>query len=233
MVERGGSCPPWCAGDRKMTSADLWTLEKKAWEKGHTRIAGIDEAGRGPLAGPVVSASVILAPDASIPGINDSKQLSAAKRSALYPLIYDRAISIGVGIVDAAEIDRINILQASLLSMVMATENLKPQPDWLLIDGRFCIPFHLPQQPIPKGDTLSISIAAASIVAKVTRDRLMEQYDQQYPQYGFSLHKGYPTRAHREAIRKFGCCPIHRLSFKGVAAPDGSPRFHRTGESAD
>ena len=117
--------------------------------------------------------------------------------------------------------------------MVMATENLQPQPDWLLIDGRFRIPSHLPQQPIPKGDTLSISIAAASIVAKVTRDRLMEQYDQQYPQYGFSRHKGYPTRAHREAIRKYGCCPIHRLSFKGVGAPDGSPRFHRTGISAD
>ena len=203
-----------------MTPVDLWAFEKKAWKNGHTRIAGIDEAGRGPLAGPVVAASVILPPDASIQGVNDSKQLSPKKRNTLYQLIYAEAISVGVGIVDAAEIDRINILQSSLLSMAMATDNLRPQPDWLLIDGRFCIPHHLPQQPIPKGDTLSISIAAASIVAKVTRDRLMVQYDLDYPRYGFSRHKGYPTRAHREAIRRHGCCPIHRRSFKGVEAPD-------------
>lgn len=203
-----------------MTSVDLWAFEKKAWKNGRARIAGIDEAGRGPLAGPVVAASVILPPDASIQGVNDSKQLSPAKRNTLYQLIYAEAVSVGVGIVDAAEIDRINILQASLLSMAMATDNLRPQPDWLLVDGRFSIPFHLPQQPIPKGDTLSISIAAASIVAKVTRDRLMVQYDLDYPQYGFSRHKGYPTRAHREAIRRHGCCPIHRRSFKGVEAPD-------------
>ena len=203
-----------------MTPVDLWAFEKKAWEKGYTRIAGIDEAGRGPLAGPVVSASVILPPDVSIPGINDSKQLSPVKRNALYQLIYSEAVSVGLGIVDAAEIDRINILQASLLSMAMATDNLSPRPDWLLIDGRFSIPSRLPQQPIPKGDALSISIAAASIVAKVTRDRLMEQYDVYYPQYGFSRHKGYPTRAHREAIRVYGSCPIHRRSFRGVGAVD-------------
>ena len=211
-----------------MTPVDLWALEKTAWENGHTRIAGIDEAGRGPLAGPVVSASVILPADVSIPGINDSKQLSPPKRIALYQLIYESAVSIGVGIVDAAEIDRINILQASLLSMAMATENLRPQPDCLLIDGRFRIPYHLPQRPVPKGDTLSISIAAASIVAKVTRDRMMEQYDLDYPEYGFSRHKGYPTRAHREAIRIHGCCPIHRRSFRGVSpsdGPDHSSRF--------
>ena len=215
-----------------MMPVDLWALEKKAWANGHTRIAGIDEAGRGPLAGPVVSASVILPPDASIPDINDSKQLSPAKRSAIYQQIYAKAVSIGVGIVDAAEIDRINILQASLLSMSMATDNLRPQPDCLLIDGRFCIESHLPQQPVPKGDTLSISIAAASIIAKVTRDRLMEQYDLDYPQYGFSRHKGYPTRAHREAIRKHGCCPIHRRSFRGVAAPEGNGD-DRTDATAD
>ena len=211
-----------------MTPVDLWALEKTAWAKGHTRIAGIDEAGRGPLAGPVVSASVILPADVSFPGINDSKQLSPLKRIALYRLIYESAVSIGVGIVDAAEIDRINILQASLLSMAMATDNLRPQPDCLLIDGRFRIRYHLPQLAIPKGDTLSISIAAASIVAKVTRDRMMEQYDLDYPEYGFSRHKGYPTRAHREAIRIHGCCPIHRRSFRGVSrsdAPDHSSRF--------
>ena len=116
--------------------------------------------------------------------------------------------------------------------MAMATENLRPQPDCLLIDGGFRIPSHLPQQPVPKGDTLSISIAAASIVAKVTRDRLMERYDQDYPQYGFSRHKGYPTRAHRNAIRKHGCCPIHRRSFKGVMPPAGIG-FSTTDETAD
>ena len=201
-----------------MIAVDLWAFEKRARERGCIRIAGIDEAGRGPLAGPVVSASVILPPDVKIADINDSKRLSPAKRLSLYQRIYAEAVSVGVGIVDAAEIDRINILQASLLSMAMAADNLRPQPDWLLIDGRFHIPSPLPQQPVVKGDALSISIAAASIVAKVSRDRLMERYDLDYPQYGFSRHKGYPTRAHREAIRKYGCCPIHRRSFRGVTA---------------
>ena len=187
---------------------------------GATRIAGIDEAGRGPLAGPVVSASVILPPNVSLPGIDDSKKLSPGKRTSLYQRIYDEAISIGIGIVDAVEIDRINILQAALLSMAMAAENLAPQPDWLLIDGPFRIASPLPQEPIRKGDARSISIAAASIVAKVTRDRMMEQYDLAYPQYGFSRHKGYPTRAHRQALRQYGSCPIHRRSFKGVGPSD-------------
>jgi ribonuclease HII len=123
---------------------------------------------------------------------------------------------VGIGIVDATEIDRINILQASLLAMSMATGNLTPRPDCLLIDGPFRIPSPLSQKPITKGDTLSISIAAASIVAKVSRDRLMEKYHEYYPQFGFSKHKGYPTRAHKAAIREFGYCPIHRRTFKGV-----------------
>ena len=130
--------------------------------------------------------------------------------------IYAHAVTIGIGIVDSIEIDRINILQASLLAMAMAVKNLDPQPDYLLIDGIFPISNDLPQQPIAKGDTLSISIAAASIIAKVTRDRLMQKYHHYYPQFDFPKHKGYPTAAHREAIRKFGCCPIHRKSFKGV-----------------
>jgi ribonuclease HII len=142
--------------------------------------------------------------------------LTPKKRAYLYDRIYDLAVSIGIGIVDPPEIDRINILQAALLSMAMASENLDPQPDCLLIDGIFMISSTLPQEPIPKGDALSISIAAASIIAKVTRDRLMERYHQDYPQFGFSKHKGYPTKAHKAAIRKFGCCPIHRQSFKGV-----------------
>ena len=195
---------------------DLWFFEKKATAKGYKEIAGIDEAGRGPLAGPVVSAAVILPPAFSVAGVIDSKKLSAKKRVQLYQEIYSQAVSVGIGIVDPVEIDRINILQASLLAMSMATNNLRPQPECLLIDGPFRIPSHLPQKPIAKGDTLSVSIAAASIVAKVTRDRLMERYHEYYPQFDFFRHKGYPTRAHKEAIRKFGYCPIHRRTFKGV-----------------
>ncbi|MBU0769355.1 MAG: ribonuclease HII [Proteobacteria bacterium] len=195
---------------------DLWLFENKAFQKGFSRIAGIDEAGRGPLAGPVVSAAVIIPISLQIPGISDSKKLTPKKRCYLYEKIYDLAVSVGIGIVDPFEIDRINILQAALLSMAMAAENLAPQPDCLLIDGIFLISSALPQEAIPKGDALSVSIAAASIVAKVTRDRLMERYHQDYPQFGFSKHKGYPTKAHKEAIQKFGYCPIHRRSFKGV-----------------
>ena len=195
---------------------DLWFFEKEATENGYRKIAGIDEAGRGPLAGPVVSAAVILPPVFALPDVIDSKKLSAKKRARLYDKIYDAASSIGIGIVDPIEIDRINILQASLLAMAMAVDNLSPQPECLLIDGTFRISSQLPQKPIIKGDSLSVSIAAASIIAKVTRDRLMESYDFYYPQYGFCQHKGYPTKAHKAAIRKFGCSPIHRRSFRGV-----------------
>jgi ribonuclease HII len=199
-----------------MKSFDPWHYERRAFERGYRRVAGIDEAGRGPLAGPVVSAAVILPADLDLSEINDSKQLAPAKRARLYDAIYDCAVSIGLGIVDAMYIDRLNILKASLLSMAISAANLKPLPDCLLIDGQFEVPSELPQQAIPKGDALSISIGAASIVAKVTRDRLMERYSLDYPQYGFNQHKGYPTQAHRAAIRKHGCCPIHRRSFKGV-----------------
>ena len=195
---------------------DLWFFEKKATREGYNKIAGIDEAGRGPLAGPVVSAAVILPQVLPIAGVIDSKKLSAKNRSLLYEEIYSQAVSIGIGIVDPAEIDRINILRASLLAMSMAVENLEPQPECLLIDGPFQISTRLPQKPIAKGDALSVSIAAASIVANVTRDRLMERYDEYYPHFGFARHKGYPTRAHKAAIRQFGYCPIHRRTFKGV-----------------
>jgi ribonuclease HII len=198
--------------------SDFWAFEKKAGVEGFKRIAGIDEAGRGPLAGPVVSAAVILPAFFPVSGIADSKKLTPGKREDLYEKIYAYAIAIGIGIVDSTEIDRINILNASLLSMLFSVENLDPRPDFLLIDGQFRILSDLPQRPIIHGDETSISIAAASIIAKVTRDRLMEKYDQDYPNYGFLKHKGYPTRAHKEAIRKFGCCPIHRRSFKGVKA---------------
>lgn len=195
---------------------DLWAFEKRALEKGFAIIAGADEAGRGPLAGPVVSAAVILPTSLSVSDITDSKKLTPKKRASLYEKIYEYAVSIGIGIVDPAEIDRINILQASLLSMAISVENLKPHPDCILIDGTFRISSDLPQETIPNGDSLSISIAAASIVAKVTRDRLMERYHQDYPEFGFSRHKGYPTLVHKEAIKKYGCCPIHRRSFRGV-----------------
>ena len=183
---------------------------------GHTIIAGIDEAGRGPLAGPVVSAAVILPPDAVLPGIDDSKKLTPARRSRLYACLYDTAQAIGIGIIDAAEIDRVNILQASLRSMAMAVANLAPRPDYLLIDGIFTIAADLPQEAIKKGDARSISIAAASIVAKVTRDRIMGQVDALFPEFGFARHKGYPTQPHRAAIVRHGCCPVHRRTFKGV-----------------
>jgi ribonuclease HII len=195
---------------------DLWYFENQAACEGCRNIAGIDEAGRGPLAGPVVSAAVILPPSFREADVTDSKKLSHTKREQLYEKIYNQAAAVGIGIVDAIEIDRINILQASLLSMVMAVENIAPRPDYLLIDGIFNISYDLPQKAIPKGDALSISIAAASIVAKVTRDRLMQIYDHYFPQFEFPRHKGYPTKAHKEAIRKYGCCPIHRKSFKGV-----------------
>jgi len=194
----------------------LWHFETEAVRKGRRHIAGIDEAGRGPLAGPVVSAAVILPVTFDDSDVTDSKKLTASKRAFLYERIYAQAVAVGIGIVDALEIDRINILQASLLAMAMAVENLVPRPDFLLIDGPFRIASDLPQIAITRGDASSISIAAASIIAKVTRDRLMEIYHHYYPQFDFPRHKGYPTESHRAAIQKFGCCPIHRKSFRGV-----------------
>ncbi|WP_372681512.1 ribonuclease HII [Desulfosarcina sp.] len=196
--------------------SDIWVFEKKARDMGHQIIAGIDEAGRGPLAGPVVSAAVILPEGADLPGIDDSKKLTPAKRNRLYDRLYTVADAIGIGVVDTVEIDRINILQATLRSMAMAVANLRPRPEHLLVDGIFTIASELPQQAIKKGDSLSISIAAASIVAKVTRDRIMTQVDTLFPEFGFCRHKGYPTQTHRAAIVRHGCCPIHRRTFKGV-----------------
>jgi ribonuclease HII len=194
-----------------------WRFENQAAHAGYRQIAGVDEAGRGPLAGPVVASAVILPRDFPDDQVADSKKLTPAQRERLYEIIYHHALTVGIGIVDAGEIDRINILRASLLAMAMAVENLCPQPDYLLIDGTFPVCLEIPQHPIPKGDALSISIAAASIIAKVTRDRLMNAYHLYYPQFGFFRHKGYPTKDHREAIRIHGCSPIHRRSFRGVA----------------
>ncbi len=197
-------------------AADLWAFEKALRAEGYAKIAGVDEAGRGPLAGPVVSAAVVLPSTFDAAGINDSKQLTALQRARLYDRIYAHAESVGIGIVDPLEIDRINILQAARLSMVMAVANLRPQPDYLLIDGKFGIASACLQKPLVKGDARSVSIAAASIVAKVSRDRLMHRYHEEFPQFGFDRHKGYPTAAHCAAIARHGPCPIHRRTFKGV-----------------
>ncbi|MFH2092520.1 MAG: ribonuclease HII [Pseudomonadota bacterium] len=198
----------------------MWQFEHKAKTLGYHIIAGVDEAGRGPLAGPVVSAAVIL-PDIgllsdALAGINDSKKLSEKKRDALFPLIKEQAIAVSTGIAFHGEIDQINILQASLLSMQRAVETLSIAPDFLLIDGKFTIDSSIDQSAIVKGDSKSISIAAASIIAKVTRDAIMTQFHEQYPEYDFIRHKGYPTKAHKQAILKYGPCPIHRMTFKGV-----------------
>nr|WP_319393221.1 ribonuclease HII [uncultured Desulfobacter sp.] len=197
-------------------TADMLAFEKQARSSGYKMVAGVDEAGRGPLAGPVVSAAVVLPENFDVPGINDSKKLSEKKREALFPVIQTQAVAFGIGIADHEEIDRINILQASLLSMKRAVENLHRTPDYLLIDGKFTIDTTIDQRSVIKGDALSLSIAAASILAKVTRDRIMADLDVKYPQYGLKRHKGYPTKAHKEAILAHGPCPVHRKSFKGV-----------------
>jgi len=191
-------------------------FEKMYYRRGYQKIAGVDEVGRGPLAGPVVAAAVILPKDGIGPQLFDSKQISSKKREELYPSILKEALGVGVGIVGQEEIDRINIFQATLRAMVSAIENLPFPPDFLLIDGTQGLKFSIPQKSIVKGDRLSNSIAAASIVAKVTRDRMMEEYHRQYPQYDFARHKGYGTRQHRRAIEKFGICELHRKSFRGV-----------------
>ena len=187
--------------------------EQKYWDKGIIYIAGVDEAGRGPLAGPVVASAVIFAPGKLIEGVNDSKKLSEKKRETLFHLIHQQAVAVGIGIVSHDVIDRINILQASFLAMNKAIELLRIRPQQLLVDGNFFRHETFPVENIIKGDALSHSIAAASIIAKVTRDALMKELHDQYPEYGFSKHKGYGTKAHIEAIRKHGYSPIHRRSF--------------------
>ena len=192
---------------------DLWVYEREAFADGVKLVCGVDEAGRGPLAGPVCAAAVILPPELVIPGLNDSKKLTDKKRRELYDVITAKAVSYGIAFASEKEIDEINILQATFLAMARAIEKLTPQPELALIDGNRARDFGLPVRTIVKGDSLSASIAAASILAKVTRDRLMEQYDEAYPQYGFAVHKGYGTKRHYEALREFGPSPIHRMTF--------------------
>ena len=195
---------------------DGWKFEHRAQSEGFRAVAGVDEAGRGPLAGPVVAAAVILPDSFDVPGINDSKKLSAARRQKMFDPIYEQAVAVGVGVAGPARIDRINILQASLSAMALAVQCLDHPADYLLIDGPFRIPLKMPQRPITQGDRRSISIAAASIIAKVTRDQIMARYHRLYPVYGFCGHKGYPTPKHKAALQTHGACPIHRQSFKGV-----------------
>jgi ribonuclease HII len=192
---------------------DMAIYERKARQQGFKYIGGVDEAGRGPLAGPVVAACVVLPEDAYIEGINDSKQLSEKKREELFDVIRDIAVSWGVGIVDHKTIDDINILNATKLAMEKAVKSLSLEPDILLVDAVKIDSLKIRQVPIVKGDSRSISIAAASIIAKVTRDRILVEMSSHYPVYGFSKHKGYGTREHLEAIKKYGTCPIHRMSY--------------------
>ena len=197
----------------KTEAPDLWLYEHEAAREGFACICGVDEAGRGPLAGPVCAAAVILPPDIQIEGLNDSKKLTDKKRRALYDVITEQAISYGIAFADEQEIDEINILQATFLAMRRAFEKLTVTPDIALIDGNRAPGLSCRERTVVHGDALSASIAAASILAKVTRDRLMEEYDAQYPQYGFAVHKGYGTQRHYAALREFGACPIHRQSF--------------------
>jgi ribonuclease HII len=194
-------------------------LEHELWAAGIERIAGLDEAGRGPLAGPVVAAAVILPRGVELPGVDDSKKLSPHRRERLFDAICSQALAFGIGMADHETIDRINILQASILAMHRAVEALRVPAEFLLVDGNAFSHERLPFRTVIGGDGRSLSIAAASILAKVTRDRLMTEYDAEYPGYGFAQHKGYGTPQHLEAIRQRGTCPIHRRSFHIHASP--------------
>lgn len=201
----------------KIRLIEMFRYERKLKAQGSSRIAGIDEAGRGPLAGPVVAAACILPEGFLLPGLNDSKQVVEAEREKLYALITTlEACDWAVGLATAAEIDQINILKASFLAMYRALQQLKQKPDVILVDGHLAPSFGITTVPVVKGDSKSASIAAASILAKVTRDRMMKEVDLSFPQYGFGLHKGYATPEHLKAVKCFGPCAIHRKSFEPI-----------------
>lgn len=196
-----------------MSNIDMWSIENSCFSNGIQIVCGVDEAGRGPLAGPVCAAAVILPPNVEIPGLNDSKKLTDKKRRELFPVIKDMAIAYGIGYATHEEIDEINILQATYLAMERALAQLSVKPEMALIDGNRAKDFGLPVRTVVKGDSLSASIAAASVLAKVSRDDLMLQLAEEYPHYGFEIHKGYGTKAHYEAIRAHGPSPVHRKTF--------------------
>lgn len=196
-----------------MSQVDLWEIERSHFEKGIVTICGVDEAGRGPLAGPVCAAAVILPRELEIPGLNDSKKLTDKHRRELAPIIKEQALAYGIAFATHEEIDQINILQATFLAMERALEQLKIRPELALIDGNRQKDFGINVETVVKGDSRSANIAAASVLAKVTRDDYMEAMALEYPGYGFEIHKGYGTKAHYEALRNLGASPIHRMSF--------------------
>lgn len=196
-----------------MSNVNMWEIENGFYSDDIRVICGVDEAGRGPLAGPVCAAAVILPEHLELPGLTDSKKLTDKKRRELFPLIQDQAIAYGIGFATEQEIDEINILQATFLAMQRALEQLQVKPDLALIDGNREKDFGIPVKTVVKGDSLSANIAAASILAKVTRDNLMQEMAEKYPGYGFEIHKGYGTKAHYAALRELGASPIHRLTF--------------------
>ena len=196
-----------------MSENNMWQIEEELFAQGIVSVCGIDAAGRGPLAGPVCAAAVILPPHLEIPGLNDSKKLSDKRRRELMPVIKEQAIAYGIGMASHEEIDQINILQATFLAMERALAQLEGKAKFALIDGNREKDFGLPVMTVVKGDSRSANIAAASILAKVTRDDLMEALAEEYPQYGFEIHKGYGTKAHYEALRTYGPSPIHRMTF--------------------
>ena len=196
-----------------MSNVNMWEIENNCYSEEVKIICGVDEAGRGPLAGPVCAAAVILPKDLELPGLTDSKKLTDKKRRELFPLIQEQATAYGIGFATEQEIDEINILQATFLAMQRALDQLSVKPDLALIDGNRQKDFGVPVKTVVKGDSLSANIAAASILAKVSRDNLMEEMAKTYPQYGFEIHKGYGTKAHYAALREFGASPIHRATF--------------------
>lgn len=199
--------------------ADPLVHERRCREQGFSFIAGVDEAGRGPLAGPVVAAAVILPEGVLLDGVQDSKKMTARARERGFQVIQARAIATGIGVVSQTEVDQSNILKASLKAMEIAVRALASMPDCLLVDGIHRVPVAIHQLCLPKGDQRSCSISAASVLAKVYRDRMMDAYHRLYPAYGFDRNRGYGTRQHLESLRQYGACPIHRTSFKGVLVP--------------
>lgn len=196
-----------------MSEINMWEIEENCFAQGYRVICGVDEAGRGPLAGPVCAAAVILPENLKLPGLNDSKKLTDKKRRELFPLIKEQAVSYGIGFASQQEIDEINILQATFLAMQRAIDQLQVRPDLALIDGNRQKDFGVAARTVVKGDSLSASIAAASVLAKVSRDDVMLQMAERYPQYGFDIHKGYGTKAHYAALMEHGPSPIHRMTF--------------------
>jgi ribonuclease HII len=195
---------------------NLYEYENELYSQGINYIAGVDEVGRGPLVGPVVAAAVILPKDFQLPGLTDSKKLSEKKRNIFFDILKDQALAIGIGIIDNNKIDEVNIYQATKLAMYQAINNLNIKPEHVLIDA-MPLELDIPTTSIIKGDAKSISIAAASVIAKVTRDQMMDELDNKYPNYGFNKHKGYPTKAHLEALSKYGVIKEYRTSYKPVS----------------